>query len=97
MPALQSVGICDMNPLTRSLLVSSDGITSFKILALKMMIVILSAALGSLGYVQVLPSLSASGCNVLTASAYAPWWLLSLYLNNHIDAHYLVLGLVDYT
>jgi hypothetical protein len=45
--------MCDLNPLTRSVLASADAATSYKLLALKMVLVIVCSCLDAFGPVQV--------------------------------------------
>lgn len=52
--ALQTVGVVDMNPLTRSLLASSDIGTMFRITALKLLLVVVGAALDSVPKIQAI-------------------------------------------
>eukprot|EP00882_Tetradesmus_deserticola_P028131 GHRQ01031317.1.p1 GENE.GHRQ01031317.1~~GHRQ01031317.1.p1 ORF type:complete len:239 (+),score=34.33 GHRQ01031317.1:684-1400(+) len=49
--------MCDLNPLTRSALASADPATSFKLLALKMILVVVCAFLDAFPYAQVLIAL----------------------------------------
>jgi hypothetical protein len=49
----QSVGTCDMNPMTRSRLASSDATASFKILGLKIVFVLVSTAIDEFDSVLV--------------------------------------------
>eukprot|EP00878_Enallax_costatus_P046257 GHUV01056020.1.p1 GENE.GHUV01056020.1~~GHUV01056020.1.p1 ORF type:complete len:102 (-),score=26.55 GHUV01056020.1:151-456(-) len=53
MTLLMSVGICDMNPMTRSILASSDAITTFKILIMKMAVVLLASSLDDFHRAQI--------------------------------------------
>eukprot|EP00882_Tetradesmus_deserticola_P020305 GHRQ01021921.1.p1 GENE.GHRQ01021921.1~~GHRQ01021921.1.p1 ORF type:complete len:136 (+),score=19.46 GHRQ01021921.1:184-591(+) len=58
--------MCDLNPLTRSVLASADAATSFKILALKMVLVLICACLDTFSHVQVIISLlCATGVSTL--------------------------------
>lgn len=50
---LQATGMCDLNPLTRSVLASADAATSFKLLALKMVLVVICSCLDAFGPAQV--------------------------------------------
>jgi hypothetical protein len=49
---LHSVGMCDMDPMTRAWLSSSDAPTSLKITCLKMAMVVVATALDDFGTVQ---------------------------------------------
>lgn len=52
MPA-QFLGMCDQNPLTRSLLARSDTVTTLKVTCFKMLLVIASAVLDDLPTAQL--------------------------------------------
>uniref|UniRef100_A0A383VUJ6 PAS domain-containing protein n=1 Tax=Tetradesmus obliquus TaxID=3088 RepID=A0A383VUJ6_TETOB len=53
MTLLMATGMCDLNPLTRSVLASADAATSFKLLALKMVLVVICSCLDAFGPAQV--------------------------------------------
>lgn len=53
MTLLMSICIYDINPMTRSILASSDAITTFKILILKIAIVLLASSLGDFHRPQI--------------------------------------------
>jgi hypothetical protein len=50
---LQSTGMCDLNPMTRSVLASPDAVSSTKVLLMKMFIVIAAGCLDSFPTAQV--------------------------------------------
>lgn len=50
---LQSTGMSDLNPLTRSVLASPDAVSSTKILLMKMFIVMAAGCLDSFPTIQV--------------------------------------------
>jgi hypothetical protein len=50
---VQFVGMCDQNPLTRSLLARSDTVTTIKVTCFKMLLVIASAVLDDLPTAQI--------------------------------------------
>jgi hypothetical protein len=44
---MQTAGMCDLNPLTRNVLASSNSELSFQLLALKLVVVVVGACLDS--------------------------------------------------
>lgn len=59
--AAQTAGMCDLNPLTRNILASSNAELSFQLLALKLVVVMVGSFLDSYFIVQKVIMLLAIG------------------------------------